>query len=107
MYKDARDYDLLEIRKSNNPVKKYDAILRNIYTRRTFKMPFGGRKMDGTPYEQFKDRTPLKLYSKYDHGDENRRQLYLKRHNKKIRAYSPDYFSKVYLWSVPTNRSVG
>ncbi len=101
MYKDARDYDLLEIRKSNNPVKKYDAILRNIYTRRTFKMPFGGRKMDGTPYEQFKDRTPLKLYSQYDHNDENRRQLYLKRHNKKIRAYSPDYFSKVYLWSIP------
>ena len=104
MYKDARDYDLIEIRKSNNPSKKYDAILQNVYTRRTFKMPFGGRKMDGTPYEQFKDRTPLKLYSKYDHGDENRRQLYLKRHNKKIRAYSPDYFAKVYLWSVPTNR---
>ena len=106
MYKDARDYDLIEIRKSTNPVKKYDAILQNIYTGRTFKMPFGGIRLDGTPYEQFKDRTPLKLYSKYDHGNETRRQLYLKRHNKKIRAYSPDYFAKVYLWSVP-NRSAG
>jgi len=30
-------------------------------------------------YEQYKDSTPLKLYSKYDHGDKYRRYKYLTR----------------------------
>jgi hypothetical protein len=33
-------------------------------------------------YQQYKDRTPLKLYSNLDHNDPKRRELYYKRHPK-------------------------
>jgi len=52
-------------------------------------------------YQQFRDKTPLKLYKKKDHGDATRRKNYRKRHGaqghqKKI--YSPAWFSWNYLW---------
>lgn len=58
-------------------------------------------------YEQFKDKTPLKLYSYLDHGDPERRKKYLKRakgiKNKKEQKtwkikYTPNWFSVHYLW---------
>ena len=69
---------------------------------------FGSIKTDGTPYEQFKDRTPLKLYSQYDHGDMARRKRYLLRHKAiltksgqaaYLNEYSPSALSIKYLWS--------
>lgn len=67
--------------------KKYIAIVDSK------EVPFGDIR-----YQHFKDRTPLKLYSKLDHLDENRRLSYYKRHNKMYPKYSADWFSKTYLW---------
>ena len=59
-------------------------------------------------YEHFKDTTKLKAWSKLDHGDMERRRLYLARalniKNKDgIETYkllhSPNYWSVKYLWS--------
>lgn len=49
-------------------------------------------------YQQYKDRTPLKLYSNLDHLDKVRRDRYYARHNKNYPKYSADWFSKKYLW---------
>lgn len=58
-------------------------------------------------YEQYKDRTPLKLWSNFDHLDENRRRRYRQRHSKILLKdgrpaytvpYTPAYFSYYYLW---------
>ena len=47
---------------------------------------------------QFKDKTPLKLYSNLNHNDLQRKKNYYARHNKTYPKYSPDWFSKKYLW---------
>lgn len=57
-------------------------------------------------HEQYKDSTPLKLYSHLDHGDKERRANYRARHEKVMKdgkpAYldkeSPAYYSYHYLW---------
>jgi len=98
-YYSKKDYDLLGLRKSTNKLKKYDAILENNKNKKIVIVSFGAIKPDGTPYSQYKDRTPLKLYSKYDHNDEKRRERYLKRHSKDInKPYSKSWLSKVFLW---------
>jgi hypothetical protein len=60
-----------------------------------------------TRYEQFKDRTPLKLYSHLNHNDAKRRMNYLQRSkgikDKKgnltyLNKDSPNYYSVKYLW---------
>ncbi len=51
-----------------------------------------------TRYEQFKDRTPLKLYSNLDHNDKARRELYLSEASQGLCKYSADYCFKKYLW---------
>jgi hypothetical protein len=48
-----------------------------------------------TSYQQYEDRSPLKLYSNLDHNDPKRRELYYKRHNKDYAKYSPYYFAKM------------
>ena len=74
--------------------KKYVAIL-----------PDGKRVNFGdTRYQQFEDRTNLKLYSSLDHHDENRRRLYFARHNKTPDKYSPGWFSSIYLWAGPSKQ---
>ena len=58
-------------------------------------------------YDQYKDTTPLKLYSKLDHNDEERRRLYLLRAKgiKKDGKISwkdkntANYYAVKYLWS--------
>ena len=47
-------------------------------------------------YQQYRDRTPLGLYSSEDHLDERRRQLYHLRHSKNVGISS--LLSKHYLW---------
>jgi hypothetical protein len=94
------DYKLIGFRKSIKRLSKYDAILENKKNKKIVIVPFGGIRPNGIPYEQFKDRVPLKLYTKYDHGDEDRRLRYLKRHSKNINEpYSKSYFSEKYLWT--------
>ena len=98
-YYSNKEYKLIGFRKSLKRLSKYDAILENKKNKTIVFVSFGGIKPNGIPYSQFEDRVPLKLYSKYDHGNEERRQMYLKRHSKDINMpYSKSYFSKEYLW---------
>jgi len=65
---------LLKIEKSPAKFKKYraDALIDGeVYKN----VDFGDVR-----FEQFKDRTPLKLYSSMDHGDTKRLRLYHERH---------------------------
>ncbi len=55
----------IKFEKSNVKYKKYKAILPNGKT-----VNFGD-----TRYEQYEDKTPLKLYSNLDHHDKKRREL--------------------------------
>ena len=81
--------DGIKFEKADKPHKKYKATLPNkkvVY--------FGDNR-----YEQYEDKTPLKLYSRLDHHDKKRRDLYYKRHPTEYEKYSPDWFSKKkYMW---------
>ena len=81
-----------EIRRSSRSDKKYMVKVDGLWVH------FGGIKPDGTPYGQFKDRTPLKLFKAYDSLDKKKRAAYHKRHNYTAKKNSPGYFSKKYLW---------
>ncbi len=87
--------------------KKYTAIVRNIKTRKTRKLHFGDRR-----YQQYKDRTPLKLYKRKNHNTRKRMQNYFNRHSgtkkrsvaihkekcKSNGYYTPKILSHIYLW---------
>jgi hypothetical protein len=87
--------------------KKYTALLRNKKNKKTRKLHFGDVR-----YQQYKDRTPLKLYKRRDHKTRKRMQRYFSRHsgtknrNKAINMekrksngyYTPKILSHVYLW---------
>ena len=89
------DYTLQGFRKSKTKGKKYDAILSNKKTKKLKHIPFGDSK-----YEQYKDTTGLFLYSHKNHNDENRRDLYRKRHDADGKnKYSSGWFALNYLWS--------
>ena len=49
-------------------------------------------------YQQFKDKTPLKLYSSKDHGDTKRKKAYHARHNLNYDTFSAGAYAKRYLW---------
>lgn len=58
-------------------------------------------------YPQYRDTTPLKLYSHLDHNDKTRRELYYNRHSnvtqkenalKKTPKNTAKYFSHKFLW---------
>ena len=78
----------LKFERSDKQDKKYKATLPN------------GKVVDfgATGYQQYEDKTPLKLNSNLDHHDKKRRELYYKRHNIDYPKYSADYLSKKYLW---------
>lgn len=80
-------------RLSNKPDKKYDAVFADGRI-----ISFGAIKRSGEPYQQYKDRTPLKAFKQYDHNDEQRRERYYLRHRRNYPKYSADWFSKKYLW---------
>ena len=80
--------DKIIFEKSKVKNKKYAAILPN-----GKRVNFGDKR-----YQQYEDRTPLKLYSKLDHHDKERRKRYYERHNKDYPKYSADYLSRKYLW---------
>ena len=58
------------------PGKKYTAIVEEKGTRKQRRIHFGARD-----YQQYKDRTPLGLYSHKDHGTRKRMQNYFSRHS--------------------------
>ncbi len=49
-------------------------------------------------YQQYKDQTDLKLYSKLDHNDSVRRKAYYARHGKNTAMYTAKWFSHKFLW---------
>lgn len=87
--------------------KKYTAIVRNKVTKQSRKINFGDAR-----YQQYKDRTPLQLYSSLNHLDRKRMQNYFSRHSgTKIRSdaikkeikqsdgyYTAKILSHKYLW---------
>ena len=60
--------------KSTRKGKKYAAKIKNNKTHKIRTINFGAKD-----YQQFKDRTPLKLYSNQDHGDKQRQKNYYNR----------------------------
>ncbi|NBX76512.1 MAG: hypothetical protein EBQ92_08150 [Proteobacteria bacterium] len=77
--------------KSTRKGKKYMAYLKNDPSK---KIHFGA-----LGYQQYKDSTPLKLYSEYDHNDKDRRDRYYARHKKDIvKGFNPGYLSFLFLW---------
>jgi hypothetical protein len=87
--------------------KKYTAHVRNKETRKTRKIHFGDRN-----YQQYKDRTPLKLYAHKNHNTRKRMQNYYSRHSgtknrkkaitmekqKSGGLYNSKILSHIYLW---------
>ena len=87
--------------------KKYTAHIMEKTTKKERKIHFGA-----TGYQQYRDSTPLGLYSKHDHGDIKRMRRYFKRHSgigKRLAAievekkkssfrYTPKILSHIYLW---------
>ena len=65
---------ILKIKKSDVKNKKYKAIVKNILTDETREINFGDSR-----YEQYKDRTPLKIYKHLNHNDKKRRDNYFNR----------------------------
>lgn len=96
---------LVRIEKAKAKHKKYSAIVRNKITKKERKINFGDNR-----YENFKDSTPLKLYSSKNHGDKKRRKNYFTRHSgvstkaeavRKEKAkgkYTAKLLSHLYLW---------
>jgi len=87
--------------------KKYTAQITNIHRQKIRKLHFGD-----TRYQQYKDRTELKLYKNKNHGTRKRMQNYYSRHSgtktrkqgitKEIKKskgyYTPKLLSHQYLW---------
>ena len=70
---------IVKFMKSSRPKKKYMAMIENLKTKKRRTIHFGA-----SDYPQYKDRTPLKLYSHKNHGDKKRMQRYFKRHSRSI-----------------------
>lgn len=97
------------IRFTRSPIeyKKYRAYLKNTKTKKERHIDFGDNR-----YQQYKDRTPLKLYKSGNHFDIRRRQRYFTRHSgtpyrekaiqlEKARSdhmYNAKILSHEYLW---------
>tara|TARA_R110002020_G_scaffold130516_2_gene292044 strand:+ start:399 stop:701 length:303 start_codon:yes stop_codon:yes gene_type:complete len=96
---------IVRIEKAKAKHKKYSAIVRNKITKKERKINFGDNR-----YENFKDSTPLKLFSNKNHGDKKRRTNYFMRHSgvptksqavakeKAKGKYSAKLLSHLYLW---------
>tara|TARA_R110002126_G_scaffold20028_9_gene74620 strand:+ start:710 stop:970 length:261 start_codon:yes stop_codon:yes gene_type:complete len=73
--------------------KKYKVVITDTKTKKKKTVQFGDKR-----YQQFKDKTPLKLYSSKNHLDNKRRTSYIKRHNYKKPKHSAGWFARNYLW---------
>jgi hypothetical protein len=97
---------IVKIEKGPFP-KKYTAYIKNKKTKKQRRLNFGDRR-----YQQYKDRTKLKLYKNQNHGTRKRMRNYYSRHsgtksrkiaiNKEIKKskgyYTPKILSHKYLW---------
>ena len=88
-------FRLIKFERATDPLKKYNAIIEDVKTRKRMKVPFGS-----SIHEQYRDDVPLKIYSRLDHNDEKRRKNYLARHGDTMKKkFSASYFSAKYLWN--------
>ena len=95
--KNPNEYRLVRFQVCDDKKHKYNAILENKKTKVLKKIPFGGIKSNGTPYEHYHDK--IGHYRKYDHNDKHRRQLYRIRHKGEDQMkFSSGWFSWRYLW---------
>jgi hypothetical protein len=101
MYYKKSEYKFIQFQKSDRQGKKYTAVLQHKPNKKIVYIHFGAIKPDGTPYEQYKDSTGLKLYSKYDHKNKDRQKKYIARHKGFIKTgyYSAGDLSLRYLWT--------
>lgn len=67
---------IIEITKSPIKFKKYRAYLKDNKTKKERHIDFGDNR-----YQQYKDRTPLKLYKSGNHSDKSRMGRYFTRHS--------------------------
>lgn len=98
---------IIKFEKSNIAGKKYVAYVKHKKTQKVRKIHFGA-----SDYQQYKDRTPLKLYANKNHGTRKRMQNYFNRHSgtknrkeaialekrKSNGCYNPKILSHEYLW---------
>ena len=98
---------IIKFERSQITGKKYTAYIKNKATKKIRKIHFGA-----SDYQQYKDRTPLKLYAYKNHNNRQRMQNYFNRHSgtKKRGAaialekrkskgyYNAKILSHVYLW---------
>jgi hypothetical protein len=100
MYYKKSDYNLINIQKSDRKEKKYTAVIQHKKGKIKY-IHFGAIKQDGTPYQQYRDSTKLKLYKKFDHGDKMRRKNYRARAKGKVKEgyYSAGDFAMRFLWT--------
>jgi hypothetical protein len=80
------------IKKSTRKNKKYDIYVKD-NDKYKYHLSFGQ-----LGYEQFKDTTPLKIYSKYDHNNQLRQYNFFRRHGRTNDKNSSNYWSGKYLW---------
>lgn len=77
-----------------NNDKKYKVVIFFAKDGRKKTIQFGDKR-----YEQYKDSTPLKLYTRLNHGDKERRRLYKCRHEGNRHAkFTAGWFADKYLW---------
>ncbi|KAL7678691.1 putative intramolecular chaperone auto-processing domain-containing protein [Plasmopara halstedii] len=87
--------DRIEELEAKRKDKKYDAVFDDGRV-----VSFGGIKRNGEPYQQYRDITPLRAFSKYDHGNIERKQRFYRRHGPidTSKPYTASWFSKTFLW---------
>ncbi len=84
--RDGKKYSVLKFNERNG---KYEYLLS-----------FGQLyKNDGSFYQHYKDTTPLKLWSDYDHNDKERKRLYFARFGKTKDKNSAKWWSNRFLWT--------
>jgi len=71
--------------------KKYRVVIKSKDSKKT--VQFGDKR-----YGQYRDKTPLKLYSSKDTNNLARRKAYRTRHSYTKPKYSAGWFALKYLW---------
>lgn len=98
---------IIKFERSKKNKKKYTVYVKNKKTKKIRQIHFGS-----SDYQQFKDRTPLKLFSHKNHNTIKRMRNYYLRHSgtkkkrdaikkeiKKAKGfYTPKILSHIYLW---------
>ena len=85
----------IRFERSRTRGKKYDSIIEDKITKRQQRVPFGD-----VNFQQYRDTTGLKLYSRLDHNDPKRRAAYKARHeNTRHKKFTPSWYADRFLWT--------